>query len=563
MVAAITLVANTGHVGTTVTVNGTGYTSGKTISIFTYGGVTPATNTVIGQVVALAGTFSGTFVVPAHSKGIVVVTAADSAPETASTNYTVTNALAVSPISGTEDITVTATGSGYTATDALTGITIGGVTPSDQTVTSQVVAANGSWSGTFVVPTLASGAQTVTATTAADTASATFTLGQAIAPDESGPAHGTSHASTTVTASLTTTSSPDFVVAVVAWEDTDSATVVVTDAVPLVWTARSEPQVYGNFKIQEWTAPAAATIAAKTVTATFSVAITGYAALSVCGFVNAINGFDTNPGLPQALVTNATTTSFSFPITTHLAPELLFGALVVVPQASVTAGTGWDALDAVNATDFELVTEYSLATLPVNGDLITWTAASHAYMTIGIGDALTGYRASNGPWTKVDIGAVVTNSNTAATEQGVGYWYNKTVSVSGTTVTSNRQIGGYNSVSNLVPLIGTTTSASPTVLTDTNLSLTINALKGAILTYTSGPAAGQSQGIASNTSDTITTGTFSPAPTVGGGDAFSVTGPETTLVESHTASQEPIVGANDYAANYWPGVGSKTVVASG
>ena len=565
MVAAITFVVGTGKVGTTVTVNGTGYTPAAVISTFTFAGTTPATNTVIGQIVSGTGTFSGTFVVPNHSKGTAAVVAADITPESATANYTVTNGLVISPVSGTEGITVTANGTGYTATDDLTGITIGGVTPSTQTVTSQVVASNGSWSGTFVVPEVPSGNNTVTATTADDTASATFNLSsQTIGPDSYGPVNGTSDASTSVTATLYTTDYPDLIIAAVAWEDTNGATVVVTDATPLVWNARSQPQVYGNFKIQEWYATAAAAVSDKVVTATFSTAISGEAAISVCGFVNTGFGFDTNPGLPQALVTDATTASFSFPITTHLAPELLFAALVIIPDTDPDAGSGWTQLDDVDATDFRLFTEYQVATLPVSSQLITFTIANGSYQTIGFADGITGYRATNAPWTAIDIGAVVSNTNTAATEQGVGYWYTQKVSGSGQNITFNRSIGGPNAIGSLSPLTGTSTGASSTVMTDTNLALTSNALIGAFISYTSGPANGQVRQITANTSDTITsTPAFSPAPTTGGGDSFAVTGPETQLTETHTAATSPIVGSNDQASNFYPGVGSKTQVATG
>jgi hypothetical protein len=75
---------------------------------------------------------------------------------------------------------------------------------------------------------------------------------------------------------------------------------------------------------------------------------------------------------------------------------------------------------------------------------------------------------------------------------------------------------------NVSNIQGTTTSASGTVLTDTNQSFTVNAFIGMTLTYFTGPAAGQKQVILSNTATTITTAAFSPVPTGGGGDAYLV-----------------------------------------
>jgi hypothetical protein len=84
---------------------------------------------------------------------------------------------------------------------------------------------------------------------------------------------------------------------------------------------------------------------------------------------------------------------------------------------------------------------------------------------------------------------------------------------------------------NLVVLLTDTTTAGTTrtELVDTSLSLTPNALIGYTLTYTSGPAAGQSQLITANTgglgTSTITTVAFQPPPfqpTPTGGDTFEV-----------------------------------------
>lgn len=550
MVAAITLTPNSGPVGTAgVVVAGTGFTSGQVISILTFGSSgTPATNTVIGQVVAVAGTFSGTFTVPAHIKGAVTVTASDVLPESATATFTITAKIVLAPVTGSEDTSVTVTGTGYSGTAALTAITIGGVVPLSQTVTAQTTNATGGWSGTFVVPVLTTGPQTVTATTAADTASATFTVsGQSIGPDSSGPVHGTATNAQTVTATLTTTSAPDLVVAVVAWEDTGTATVVVTDAVPLVWYARGPIRAYGNFKIQEWYASAAATIGGKVVTAAFSVAPTGRQAITVCGFANTNLSFDTNLGLPGEVNATGTFSSVTSSVANKLVPDLLLGALLVAPQATITAGTGWIPLDAVNATDFELQTEYSVASVLSQSTGISWTVPSAPYTSVGLVDAVQSIGATAFPWTAKDIGAQVTSNG--ASEQGVAYWFYPQISTSGDVVTFDRSIGDINS---LQPLTGTTTSATNLVLTDTTLALTVNALAGAILTYVSGTAKGESRVIASNTATTITTSpAFLPIPTALGGDSYRVTSPEFYQVEQHLASNNPVVGRTDGATNTW------------
>ena len=78
---------------------------------------------------------------------------------------------------------------------------------------------------------------------------------------------------------------------------------------------------------------------------------------------------------------------------------------------------------------------------------------------------------------------------------------------------------------NIAVSSATCSGTTRTVLTDTTLALATNALVGYTLTYTSGPASGQSQVIISNTATTITTAAFLPpphAPTPGGGDTYQV-----------------------------------------
>ena len=75
--------------------------------------------------------------------------------------------------------TATLSGTGYTAgkTVATSNVTIAG---SALTITTQTVAANGTWWATFTVPNSSAGAQTITATdSGSDSASTTFTVNAA------------------------------------------------------------------------------------------------------------------------------------------------------------------------------------------------------------------------------------------------------------------------------------------------------------------------------------------------------------------------------------------------
>lgn len=150
-----------GHVGTTITVQGIGFTATDTITVFTFDGVAPATETCTGQVVGATGNWAGTFVVPTHAKATVVVAATDGSEGPINTPFSVTPAISLNPTSGLEGITVTVTGSGFTNPSTIDTLTIGGLVPADDTCIGQVVAADGSWVGTFRVPPLSGGMQTV------------------------------------------------------------------------------------------------------------------------------------------------------------------------------------------------------------------------------------------------------------------------------------------------------------------------------------------------------------------------------------------------------------------
>lgn len=178
--ASLSVLPSSGVVGATgVTLTGSGYSSGKSITSVTFGGaaltVSPATPTV-----AANGSWTATFSVPASGNGAQTITAIDNAtsPISASTTFTVGASLSVLPTSGTVGTSgVTLTGNGYTATKSIS-VTFGGaaltVTPATPTV-----AANGSWTATFAVPAGSNGAQTITAADNATTpasASTTFTV---------------------------------------------------------------------------------------------------------------------------------------------------------------------------------------------------------------------------------------------------------------------------------------------------------------------------------------------------------------------------------------------------
>lgn len=104
---------------------------------------------------------------------------------------------------------------------------------------------------------------------------------------------------------------------------------------------------------------------------------------------------------------------------------------------------------------------------------------------------------------------------------------------------------------NIPNIQGTTTGATATLLTDTTAFFTDSALIGGLLTYMTGPAAGQRQIITANTFDTISTAAFSPAPSASG-DVYVV---NVETAPSGLSQQEislllGVNGATSYYLNY-------------
>ena len=74
MPAAITVTPESGFPNTNVTVNGTGWSSGETLTIVTIDSIAPSSQTIVGQVIPSTGDFSGAFIVPTSLAGVGEVT---------------------------------------------------------------------------------------------------------------------------------------------------------------------------------------------------------------------------------------------------------------------------------------------------------------------------------------------------------------------------------------------------------------------------------------------------------------------------------------------------------
>lgn len=168
--AALSLNSTSGIVGMTVTATGSGYLHNAAINAITFDGIVPTHSAF--PTPNTSGAFTMTFVVPADDRDIQIVTISGPV-STANANFTVESSLSVTPTFGSMgDAGVTLSGAGYTAADTITGFAVGGVVPGTETVLTQPVAADGSWSGTFTIPQVpTTGEDEIIASTADDTAS--------------------------------------------------------------------------------------------------------------------------------------------------------------------------------------------------------------------------------------------------------------------------------------------------------------------------------------------------------------------------------------------------------
>lgn len=241
--ASFTMTPSHAKVGTAlVAVAGHAYTNGDTMQVFTFGGVQPATQTVAGvAVVGVDGTFTGTFTVPAGSGIPHAVVATDNSTVTATENFNIDPAISFVPGTGSEDDVITVAGSGFTNTKHITAFTVAGIGVA-LTPTAPVIGVTGAWTGTFPVPNEPAGVKAVVATSnAPESATANFTIaGGSMAPD--GKQKATAGAANHITLALTTSHDQDFVIGVVAWEDTVGTDKigVISDVAGLTWSLRGK-----------------------------------------------------------------------------------------------------------------------------------------------------------------------------------------------------------------------------------------------------------------------------------------------------------------------------------
>ena len=168
----ITITPTSGVPGTTVTVNGTGFSASRTINI-KYRGVAVTTNSTTITTDSY-GSFMATFTVPAGLAGAQTVEASDGT-YTASANFTATINVTLSKVTsqaspGYVGMDITISGTGFNPGSQIT-ITYA-TTPVEVATTN--CDATGAFSATFKVPKSAAGTHTITASDGTNSLQATF-----------------------------------------------------------------------------------------------------------------------------------------------------------------------------------------------------------------------------------------------------------------------------------------------------------------------------------------------------------------------------------------------------
>lgn len=178
--ASITVNKSSGNVGTSVSISGTGFTSGETVTV-----KYDNTTVVPAFTLSSATTFTKSFTIPASaSDNDHTITVTGSVTAAKSASFTVNPSIALNKTSGPSGSTVTATGSGFGAGESGITVTYDGL-PIGTTV---VASATGAWNTTFTVPSGAAGAHPVNAygtATATLSSPLSFTLGAGISTNTS------------------------------------------------------------------------------------------------------------------------------------------------------------------------------------------------------------------------------------------------------------------------------------------------------------------------------------------------------------------------------------------
>ncbi len=169
----ITRDPTSGIPGDSVTVTGSGFAAVKNITI-TFSNATYTKDVTAALMNSTAtGNFSAAIIVPVVAYGDYTITATDANSNTANVAFTVGASVSITPKSGPTGSVVAITGRGFVHVAATNiTITVGGITAKQ--VAQIQTAADGTFTGSFIIPTLPVGTATVSVTDGTFTAATSF-----------------------------------------------------------------------------------------------------------------------------------------------------------------------------------------------------------------------------------------------------------------------------------------------------------------------------------------------------------------------------------------------------
>jgi hypothetical protein len=365
-----------GHVGTIVTVAGSGYAATSTITI-KYDGVVQSTTPATVNSSAF-GSFSATFTVPASTAGSHTVSATDASSNTASAFFTVTPSISLAPASGNVGSSVTVTGAGFASTSTTT-LKYNGVTQTTIPATITTNAAGG-FSASFNVPPLSVGANTVTATdVSANTASATFTVTKALEPNVNSQKINTVGSVTSTTLTISTNTGSDLIYAC-EYTENSGLTYTISDTALSTWTSRHAAlsNAHANSgEMQCWYAIPANALANDVITFGSSAASGGtmVVVMSVTG-VNTVTPFD--PGVASAITNQGHATSTSGTgMTTTNANDVIIGIVGTSANRVISTSAGFTSDSTISAVPSGAAEYQVVASTGTYTPTFSWPSADY------------------------------------------------------------------------------------------------------------------------------------------------------------------------------------------
>ncbi len=377
-----------GTTGVTITANGFAANSALTVKV---GGTTATIAS--GGTTNANGTSTVTFTIPAVPGGAqsVVVTDGSGNTATSATSFTVTSALSVTPTSGAVGSTAVLSGTGYTtgATVKTANVTFGSTT---LTITTQTVAANGTWTASFTVPSSPHGSQNITATdSGTDSASTPFTVTSSVSGlnPTSGPV-GTTGVSITANgfaANSALTVKVGGTTATIASGGTTNANGIST----VTFTVPTVPGGAQSVVVTDGSGNTATSATSFTVTSVVSNLNPTSGPVGTTGVSITANGFAANSaltvkvgGTTATIASGGTTNANGISTVTFTIPTVPHGAQSVV----VTDGSGNTATSATPFTVTSSASSLNPTSGPVGTTGVTITAngfAANSALTVKVG----------------------------------------------------------------------------------------------------------------------------------------------------------------------------------